>query len=145
MVTASAGFEILDHPADMGFRAWSPSLDDLFAQSALALTSTLTDCGQIANERAQTVDLSAPDLETLMYNWLSEILFLFDGDGLLLGKYQVTISDRDGGKALSAVLSGEGYDSRKHEIRTYVKAITFHQMRIELRESQWSATVFLDI
>ncbi len=31
MKTSMSGFTILDHPADLGFKAWAPNLPDLFA------------------------------------------------------------------------------------------------------------------
>jgi len=144
--TLASGFEVLEHPADMGFRAWAPTLTDLFAVCARALTAVLVDLESIDADRAESVEVLGDDVETLLYNWLAEILYLFDGEKKLFCEFSI-LSHRisDGTEFLQAELKGANYDREKHEIKTYVKAITFHQLKIEHTQAGYAAQVFLDI
>lgn len=146
MQTSLSGFLILDHPADLGFKAWAQNLPDLFAECARALTSVLVDLETIGGEDATAVEILGDDLETLLYNWLAEILYLFDGEKKLFSDY-VVLSHRqhEGTEFLQAELRGESYNPAKHQVKTYVKAITFHQLKIERTDQGYSAQVYIDI
>jgi SHS2 domain-containing protein len=139
------GFELLDHPADLGFRAWAPALADLFAEAARALVSVLVDVDAISAHDTVSVTLSAEDLPALMFNWLAEILFLFDGTGWLCRDVCPELVCEGGAWRLDAQLSGQRYDAQGLEIKTYVKAVTFHQLKVEKQDGMWVAQVFLDI
>jgi len=144
--TLASGFEVLDHPADMGFRAWAPTLTDLFAECARALMSVLVDLDSVTADESVGVEVLGDDVETLLYNWLAEIIYLFDGEKKLFRDFSI-LSHRssDGTEFLQAELQGEPYDRERHEIKTYVKAITFHQLKVEHTPKGFTAQVFLDI
>ena len=143
---SSCRFELLDHPADMGFRAWAPTLEGLFAECATALTSILVDIESIAPTNSQMIELPGDDIEMLLYNWLSEVLFLFDADGLLFSKYSINdIMTSESGLKLSARVHGEEFSASKHQVKTYVKAVTLHQLKVEKKENSYEAHVYVDI
>lgn len=122
---------VLDHTADMGFEVNGNSLQNVFELSARALTSILTDVTGIKAVETTQVQLEAADLDGLMHAWLSEILYLFDGEKMLFTSFACSSLDlSETSCTLSAELGGEPYDPLKHAVSTYVKAITFHQMRI---------------
>jgi SHS2 domain-containing protein len=142
----NSSFEILDHPADMGFRAWAPSREKLFETAALAVTSILVDLDDIAESIAIDVHVEAEDEDLLLYNWLSEILFLFDADGALLKRFQINEFMTSGDKCeLSANAFGESFSSERHQVKTYVKAVTLHQLKILRKAEAFEAQVYLDI
>lgn len=139
-------FEILDHPADMGFRAWAPNLPDLFAECGRAVTSILVDLEAVSLTEQTAVEILGDDLESLLYNWLAEILYLFDGEKKLFGEFViVNHKNNDGTEFLQAELNGERFSPEKHQIKTYVKAVTFHQLSIVHNEEGYTAQVYLDI
>lgn len=138
--------EVLDHTADMGFKVKGESLSAVFELSALALMSILTDVDTVAAKETIAVQVEAADLDGLMYAWLSEILYLFDGERLLFSSFKLeSLNLCDAPLTLSARLSGETYEKDKHSVRTYVKAITFHQMKIMDQPPDCSARIFIDI
>jgi len=142
----NASFEILDHPADMGFRAWAPSKEELFETAATAVTSILVDLDDIDESTTVEISVEAEDEDLLLYNWLSEVLFLFDAEGVLLKRFEIkefmTSADK---LTLVSKAAGQRYSSEKHEIKTYVKAITLHQLQIMRKEENFEAQVYLDI
>ncbi len=146
MRTTAHGFELLDHPADLGFAAWAPTLPDLFAECALALTSILVDLKEVEPRDFVGVEVLGDDIESLLYNWLAEILYQFDGEGRLFCQCNIISHvSRDGTDRLQAELRGEAYDKSRHELKTYVKAVTFHQLSVKHEAQGYTARVYLDI
>ena len=135
-------FEILEHPADIGFRAFAEALPELFAHSALAMLSIAGD-PQAAEPREQyRFHVESSDRESLLVDWLSEVLFWFDGRRVAFREFHI---DRLSDTALDARASGEPRDPRRHRSRLIVKAVTWHQLKIEHRGDLWVAEVYLDI
>lgn len=141
-----SGFSFLDHPADMGFSAWAESMPELFATCAKALTSTLVDFDSLSQKTPMAIEVQGDDLETLMFNWLSEILYLFDAERMFFSEYTVTrLENQNGVFHLHVDLQGEAFDQTTHQVKTYVKAITFHQLQIKQIDDRFQAQVYLDI
>lgn len=144
--TSTQGFEILDHPADMGFRAWAPSREELFVVAARGLTEILVDLDSIEPETHVDIEIEGDDDEMLLYNWLSEVLFLFDADGLLFSKFEsLSFMTTDSGVKLTARMHGREFSRATQQVKTYVKAITLHQLKVERNENLFCARVYLDI
>lgn len=140
------GFEFLDHPADLGLRIWGDSLDSLFFQAHRALTSTLFDIEQIDSSTTTSIELESFDRDQLMYDWLSELIFLFDAEGKIFNSVSFErIEIAENKSFLLAKACGEEYSPGKHQIKTYVKAITMHQLSIIEKENGFESTIYLDI
>ena len=135
-------FEILEHTADIGFRAWGRTPAELFENAAHALMSIATDARDIGRTQQRDIAASGADYESLMVNWLSEIVYAFDA-GLFAPAdfrvYEITPS------ALKALWTGEPRDPRRHPWKLIVKAITYHQIEVAERAGRWQTTVFVDI
>jgi len=140
----SRDFEFLEHVADLRFMAYGKSLNDCFQNSAKAMFSAISDLKSIDEKDMKRIALKAEDLEVLLHDFLSELLFLFETRGLLFKKFHVSI-DRNKGYRLKAELYGEKFNPKKHEIKTEIKAVTYHEMLIERRNKEWVAEVLCDI
>ena len=133
--------EILEHTADIGFHAWGATPGELFANAAQAMMAIATDA-EPAPDAEIDVEVSGPDYESLMVNWLSEILYLFDAGIFAPAVFRVL---EISGQKLRARLSGERRDPPRHPWKLIVKAVTYHQLAVAERDGRWQATVFLDI
>ncbi|MEW5979908.1 MAG: archease [Acidobacteriota bacterium] len=137
-----SGFRILDHPADLGIEAWGSSLNQAFEQAALGLISVILN-PQMVNAREQrSIRLEAADDHQLLVKWLTEILYLYDGDRFVATQFKIASLS---GPRLEAVVGGEAFDPDRHETRLDVKAITYHQLQISQSPERSSLQVFLDI
>lgn len=146
MRNMTAGYEILDRPADLGLRAWAANLPDLFAECGKALTDVIVDIDTINPADIHSADIMAEDIEGLLFNWMSEILYLFDGEKKIFCQFAITGHRTAGGtEYLQAEMRGERYDPERHQIKTYVKAVTFHQLSIKHGEGGYVAEIYLDI
>lgn len=140
------GFELLDHPADMGISVWSDSLNGLIEQSVLALTSVLVDLESVKQAEAKVLQIDAASIEDALYQLLSDVLFFFDADKRVYSACLVRLLQQDEDNVkLEVQLSGEKIDPVRHQLKTYIKAITYHQLEIIQGNGNFRAKVFLDI
>ncbi|MBU4266920.1 MAG: archease [Candidatus Altiarchaeota archaeon] len=134
-------FEFLEHTADLRFRAWGDSLDECFENCARAMWSAVIRPDTVSAKTEKKMELEADSVEVLLHDFLSELLFAFETEGLVFRDFDVSIKDR----GLSAVAKGERFDPKKHRIETEIKAVTYHEMLIKEEKGEWSATVLCDI
>jgi SHS2 domain-containing protein len=92
------------------------------------------------------VELEAVDLEDLAYQWLSEIVFLFETESAVFATFVVQLR-QNGSWKLVAEIGGERIDLKRHSFENEVKAITMHQFQIKKNEKNdlWCIQVILDV
>lgn len=136
----------LDHPSDVYVEVEADSLEEAYALSGVALYQVMTDVETIEKRESINVEVSGYDLYSLLYNWLEELLYLFDAKGFLGSEVKVDNIGKAGDEfKLKAVVVGEKYDPSKHPSKTGVKAVTYHLMEIEQLEGRCRVRFVLDI
>ena len=134
-------FRILEHPADVGIEAYGDTLPDLFENAAGGLISIIAEPSKIQAGNPHHISLESKDVEHLLVRWLNEILYLCDAERFLIARAEIKKMTET---SLSGFLFGEPYDSIKHELRMGVKAITYHQLKVQ-KTDRWTAKVFFDV
>ena len=141
--------EFFDHTADVGARVSAASLDELFAEAALAFTATVTDPDGVAESTTTHVSLHASDLDQLLVDWLSELVGLFDIGDFLPSSTRVTIHEGgadDPGWHLEASATGERCEPARHPLKVLVKGITYHGLGIcRTSDRRWQTSVIFDV
>ena len=135
------GFRILDHTADIGIRATGDSLPEAFANAARGMFSIVTDLKTIRRRESHRISAAAPDLDALLVNWLNELIYRFEADGLLFTDFAI---DSMTEQQLAATCTGERVDPQRHHMKTGVKAATYHGLEVT-RGNPCSVRVILDI
>ncbi|MFL6452168.1 MAG: archease [Bryobacteraceae bacterium] len=135
-------FEILEHPADVGFRAWGNSLEEVFANCARALISIILDPSNITPTLHWELNAEGSDLESLLVNWLNEVLFHVDTRRLAFHSFSLAITESF---KLTSDATGEQRTPVKHPVRVSVKAVTYHQLQLSKSGDRWIAEVFVDV
>jgi SHS2 domain-containing protein len=135
-------FEILEHPSDLGIEAHGNSIQEVFRNAAQGLISVIAEASQIESRQERMVMLDAFDRENLLVRWLTEILYLYDAEKFLTADVRFELLTDT---LLQASLLGEPFDASKHELKLDVKAITYHQLKVENHDGDWIARVFVDI
>lgn len=133
-------YKFLEHTADVLFRAYGDDLNELFENAAEALESVMIDLKSIDIKGVKLVNLSSDTYENLLFDWLSEIIVLFEVDSFAIRKFNVKIID----KSLSAECSGEKIDKRRHKLKLEAKAVTYHNLEI-MRHVRYYVDVTLDV
>jgi SHS2 domain-containing protein len=134
--------EVFEHTADLGLRIRAADLDSLFAEAGAALFETIVeDLKTVRPEKHVQVSLAGAQGDYLLFDWLKELLYHFDAEHLLLGKFEVHVTD----KGLTGSAWGEPLDRSRHHLEHEVKAITYHGLRLERVGDAWLAEVIVDI
>jgi SHS2 domain-containing protein len=132
------GFEELEHTADIAVRAHGATLGVLFANAArgmMALAGVEVDAG--APQRRE-IALDAPDVETLLVDWLSELVYCLE-DGVAYVDYDARATET----RLQAAVSG----GRVVEVQRHIKAVTYHNLRVDWVGTKgcYETTVVFDV
>jgi len=132
--------------ADVAFRAEGESLEEVFrAAWEATLEVMLPDAGSLRDLRRKRIELANPATDLLLFDFLQELLFFKDSEGLLLNLVSLSIQDDPAGFRLQAEAAGEEADPNRHELGTDVKAVTLHHFALRRAGGCWQATVILDV
>ncbi len=135
-------YEFFDHTADIGLRVKSRDLEELFREAAEGFLSVVVE--RIPQRGIPTqleFNLEADRLEFLLVDWLNELLYVLDTKHLLLDAFEVRITDT----TLAATAMARPFDLEQDQLLREVKAVTYHNLRVEQTEEGWIAEVILDI
>lgn len=135
-------FRYLPHTADVMFEASAETLEELFSESARALTHIMTD-GVIVDRLTFPVSCTASSLEMLLFSFLSELIVLLDVEGLFVSSVATHISSSEGKWSLSGVVHGDVASSYEHH--GDVKAPTYHRLFVGQENGLWIARATVDI
>lgn len=130
--TTDKKFEYLEHTADVKFRAYGKSIEEQFANAALAFYNVLTDTKKVERKLSKSISASGTDLKALLYNFLEELLFIMDTERFLLNSLtSININRMNGKYVVSALLLGDKADAQGlYETHGDIKAITYAEMEI---------------
>jgi len=129
--------------ADIAFEAKSESLAGLFESCALAMTDIMVDPRTLNSTTERSFVLESPDLDRLLYDFMTELIVVKDIDSLLFGEYEIEVDPRL--PSMKAKARGEPIDRARHTLRNDVKAVTMHLFGIKREGQTWKTTVVLDI
>ncbi len=135
-------FKLIDHTADIGIEVEADSLEELFRESARGMFSIISEDLQNV-ECTQEVPgrVEGEDIQELMYNFLEELLFIFEVKHLLIKDVEVEVE----GNRLKYRACGERISPGKHKIATGIKSPTYHMMEIKQRNGRWWARIIFDV
>jgi SHS2 domain-containing protein len=117
----------------------------MLCNAAAALFKSMVEPATIIVKESWKVELEAVDLEDLAYQWLSEIVFLFETESAVFATFSVKLQqERTESWKLQAEISGERIDLKRHAFENEVKAITRHKFGIK-KNDVWCIQVILDV
>jgi SHS2 domain-containing protein len=133
-------FSEQEHTADVLMYVCGRTVRELFEESARALFSIMFPT--CANE-VVTIPfaLEGEEQETLLHEFLSEILFYAEVECVALCRTEVTLT----ASGLSAVLYGEPYNREIHAGGTEVKGVSLSGMEITKTDEGWCTQVLFDV
>ncbi len=135
-------YEEIPHTADWSFRAFGRDLRELFANSAYALFAMEGAIAPGTSDQAgmtkRSVQVSGIDFESLLVNWLSELLYLQESHRETYHRFDIQ-------ELSPTALQANVYGTPGMRIDKLVKAVTYHDLRIEQTPEGWQATVVVDV
>ena len=134
-------FEVIEHTADIGIIARGDDLPTLFSHAAAGMLSLLIEVDTLQPDITKEIRLEAGDMETLLVQWLNELLYIIYTEKLVLYKFDILIDER----RLTARCLGQEVDLKSHIFKREIKAATYHDLGIVERDGEYSARIIFDI
>jgi len=144
-MTEHSGYEILEHTADKGVRAWGRTLEELFENAARGMYRLVVD------PAGKKTDVSMPiavevsdsfDRSDLLVKWLRELIYLTDVQKVVFTDFtvrRVTETSVEGEARGFTVEDNSMLDGAP------VKAVTYHRLRLEQTPEGWEAEFYVDV
>lgn len=130
--------------ADCAMDVEGSDLGDLFETAALALAELMVDPATVPVTLERSVRIEAPQLDLLLYDWISELIFRKDRDREVFTRCRVRVGG-EGPFHLHARIEGGTIDPERTGLRADPKAVTFHQFALEPVDDGWRARLVIDI
>lgn len=135
-------YEIFSHTADLGFKVFGKTKEQLFENSGKALFDILIGIENIKESKEKNLTIRANNLEDLLLNTLSEFLFTFSVKKLIFKNFFVKFINEN---EINIIAKGEEFNKNKHIIKREIKAITYHDFKVYKEENIWCANIVIDI
>lgn len=136
-------YEYLSHTAEAKFAAYGKTLEEAFCSAALALENIMVKTATVKVVNKKLFSVKAKNVQALLYDFLQQLLILFDSEGFVLHTVDVKIVEQEGMYTLTATLSGD--KANKYEILSGVKSVTYHEMEIVEDKKEWKIVVVVDV
>jgi len=142
MNSDSVSYEIIDHTADLGIVVKGIDVQEVFIRAAHAMIDLMVNADIREKGTRRKLLVEGEDLPDLMVRWLSEILYLFNGERILVSAIEISsISPIRLRSALTAVSLKKCH----YEILREIKAVTYHQIGVKETPDGWEARIIFDI
>jgi SHS2 domain-containing protein len=135
-------FQLLEHTSDIGILARGSTREEALVEASRGLVSILVDPAAFRPLEERFFKAPGSDDAAQVINWLNEILFFFDTEGMVFAEFSV-----DSWTPFEIVghARGERLDIDRHEFRTAVKAATYHQFESHPTPGGWEFRIFVDV
>jgi SHS2 domain-containing protein len=134
-------WEALEHTGDVAIVVRSATPERLFEEAARAMFEILADLAAAEPREVEEFDLPGDAPDTLLRDFLAELLYKFSAEGRIYADFSVTLEPG----RLRARVRGEAYDAARHPLRTELKAVTYHQLQVVRENDGWKAQVIFDV
>jgi SHS2 domain-containing protein len=135
-------YEFFNHTADVGIRVFGNSLAELFENAGFALFDIITEIATVRECEKRCITISRDSIDELLVEWLSRLLYLNATELLLCSKFHIREIAQ---QRLTGDAWGEIFQDDRHIIKTEVKAVTYHGLKVYKDNELWKATVVLDV
>ena len=130
--------------ADIAYEAYGKDLNELFENAAFAIFELSANLNTVDAKKKIEFELENEKIENLLYDFLSEILFLKDSKYMVFKKVKVLIKENKKYQ-LKAILHGDTINPQKQRLENDIKAVTMHMFEVKKEKNNWKATVVVDI
>jgi len=139
------GYKFIEHPADIAVELSAGSIEELFETGAEAWKSSVLENSSTEIPFEFLIENESNTLEELLVEFLSELNFMLFSKKLVYSKIKSLIIEENNTYKLTAALYFEDFNPSWHQLKAEIKAITYHQMKIEKTKNNYSTKLILDI
>ncbi len=137
---AGPPWEVVEHTADWALRVRGRDWESLLRNAALGMASLLVGGeGPPAVDAPAPVEIAvdAPDSETLLVDWLTELAYLAESEGRVVTR--VDFHDVARHHLRATVIAGQA------SLQKHIKAVTYHNLEIRTMEAGLEVTIVFDV
>ncbi|MFC1704000.1 archease [Candidatus Omnitrophota bacterium] len=135
-------YEIIEHTADIGIKAFGRDVKELFNNAAIGMFEIISNSKDVEAKERMELELEAENIEELFISWLRELLYQFNANLFIFKEFFIREITPTSLKALAWF---EPIEKNRHQIDAEIKAVTYHELKIEQRDSGWQAQVIFDV
>ena len=135
-------YEYIDHTADIGIRGYGKTLPEALSNVAQGMVAAIHPLDQVEIQETREFGIQAVTLDDLIVQFLNHLLYLHEVEGFIPKKYQLKVSKS---RIIQGIISGEKFNPAKHQIYDEVKAVTYHQLKVEHQDNEWMIQVICDL
>jgi SHS2 domain-containing protein len=133
-------FEEISHTADIKIRVRAPTLEVLFSETLNAMMQIIYGMDRKGCIH-KGIQIESSCNESLLADFLSEVLFTSEVDNLVFSYADIKIS----GLHLSAELTGEPFDPVRHSGGSEVKGISYSGLEITHDTNGYMLDIIFDV
>ena len=119
-----------EHTADVGIEIKSSNLTKAFEEVSLSFSEIITGGNLPEASISKDFFLKSDNVDSLLVDFLSHLIVLFDTDDFLVGSANLKLSKKNNFQ-LAGKLVGETYNQDKHGYGVEIKAISYHQLLVD--------------
>lgn len=131
------GFEEISHTADWSARVWAADLPSLFVEAARAMSSLSGTVIGNSTRVTQTFEAEGPDVESLLVAFLSELVYYQEQENLTFDVFDLRVAEQ----SLKVQMEGSPIAS----LEKAIKAVTYHNLKIENTVAGFETTIVFDV
>ncbi len=135
-------FEIIEHTADIGLRAYGKDLKGLFNNVAIGMFKIMGLNSSIKEKDRIKIKVDSDTYENLLVNWLSELLFQFNKTKIFFRRFLIK---KFGDFYILAEAIGQKIDFQTFKFGDEIKAVTYHDLKVEKTKSGWRCNLIFDV
>jgi len=137
-----SNYRLINHTSDLGIQVTGASLPELFINAARSIYAIALNEPYVGQTVQHTIQLTGVELDLLLKDWLTEILFLITAKHIIITEFSVAIN---ADYRLDAELEGIVYQPDSQVVQREIKSITYHHLNVRKRHSGWMATFIMDV
>ena len=134
-------YRFVNHTADIAFEVYGSNINELIENATLAFYDAFVDLSKLECRIEKKLEVEAESIDYLLFNWLNELLYLFETEFFAGKDVKVEVTEENGFKAKGIIKGDKVYPEI---VKTEPKAITFHKFKVE-KKDRWIAFVIIDI
>lgn len=133
-------YEIIEHTADIGIKAYGEKPEELFINAAKGMFSIIADSGRINKKEKIEITLEADSYDELLREWLKELLYRYNVTGVVFSEFKI-------GKLTPTAIQAQAFGSKAKpdEIKSEIKAVTYHELEFKKTPRGYEAKVIFDV
>jgi SHS2 domain-containing protein len=132
-------YEFFEHTADIGIKVKGDSPQDVFIDAARGMFNIIADTRRIKPKEQIEITQEAKGYDELLRGWLSELLYQFSVSGIVFNEFSIQSLSPD---AVKAIAWGE---RALRQIKTEIKAVTYHELEFKQTKDGYEARVIFDV